>query len=233
MKKRPESPYFRKVIEALGVASPLCLAAHFEDGLAHCVEASISGAAALRRRKIQAQAIPCAIVGSRDGDVSFAVGLSARGVYEFVEATGPFEEWARGSSFPEDKRFHAHMVIEARFAGERAIIDLTYGQLRQGHGLDVPLHLLAFGDGWPRSQGPGWKLAYMDSPHAAKIREETKIWVGKGLTDDLHDMMEAALYCGCDRSRFLALLRSQQPELVDAVLPRLARFMELGGPPSA
>lgn len=113
MKTKQPSPYFRRVIEALGVASPLALAAQFEDGLGHCVEASISGAAALRRRKIKARAVPCAIMGVKDGGDLFSVGLSARDAYNIMEPEEAFEEWSRGSTFPVDKRFHAHMVIEA------------------------------------------------------------------------------------------------------------------------
>ena len=230
MRNRPPSPYFRRIVAALEIASPVALAMHFEDGFNHCVEASISGAAALRRRKIKAEAIPCAILGAKaDGDF-FSVGLSAGDVYAILHPDKPFETWSAALPSPWiSSGFHAHMVIEARLAGERAVIDLTYGQLRQAAGLDVPLHLFAFGEGgWPQARGSRWELTYMDSPHAEQIREDAKVWVGKGLTEDFDDMIDLALRCDCKLDRFLGVIQSQQPELFGVVMPRLTGFMQLG-----
>ena len=93
----------------------------------------------------------------------------------------------------------------------------------------MPLHLLGFGEGWPKSRGQDWKLTYLDSPSAAQILEASKVWVGKGLTDDMDNMIDAALHCDCKLERFLGLVQSQQPELFGVVMPRLTRWMTLGG----
>lgn len=167
------------------MASPFGLANHVEDGVAHCVKVSMSGAAALRRRKIQAEAIPCAIIGSKHENIPFFVGLSAKEIHHMY----PDKTFDVSTVNP----FPMYMVIEARFAGERAVIDLSCGHLRQSQGIDVPMFIVGFGKGWPKRRGKDWRLVYMASPHAAQIRTETKEWTAKDLTNDLNDLIEAAL----------------------------------------
>ena len=127
--------YLRRMIEALKLASPIFLASRFEDGLGHCLEASIGGVGALYRRGIAARVLPCAVVvRSVEAGRCWSAGLSPSQIYSLLPSPKPaFEEFRRarlGSGFDDDHPLH--VVIEAKHEGERAIIDLTIGQLRLG-----------------------------------------------------------------------------------------------------
>ncbi|MGD0680317.1 MAG: hypothetical protein ABSC94_33495, partial [Polyangiaceae bacterium] len=131
------SRQFDRMIKALRGVAPFCIAARFEDGFKHCVEASVAGAEALKRRAgIKARAIPCAVtLQHAESDVTLTIGFTARQIYDRLsEAEGrpSFEEWrATEARDLPDNEAPFHEIIEARFGGERALIDLTLGQLRQ------------------------------------------------------------------------------------------------------
>ncbi len=224
--------HFRQTIEALALAAPVCLASQFENGLAHCVEASICGAIALTSRKLEARAIPCAMIGVNESQgIDMAVGLTAKEVYERMSPDdGPlpsFEEWCADKRFPGGD-CPIHMVIEARYHNERAIIDLTAGQLRQSHGIELPLSLHFFGEGWKEFERKGWRLMYIDSPHAEEILKKTSGVKNLGLVGDLEDLMAVAIQVGLDRDRFWQALRRAHPQQFDIALARLNRFAALG-----
>lgn len=215
-----------RVVEALKLASPYCLAARY-DNLKHCVEASVSAAAALRRRNIKARAVPCAVwMRSPDGDRCLSIGLTPRFLYDRLtqEPKPPFDEWkaATAAAVP-DEEFPLHMVIEAKLGGERAIIDLTIGQLCQvGAELaaPVPLQLAAIrrdGEWWPEFDHAGWVIKYLPSPHPPAaldpvLRDARKYEsMNSGFVADLHDSIELALQCGGDVGRYRWELHSQRP----------------------
>lgn len=228
------SPYFQRMIDALVLVAPLCIAARYEDGFKHCVEASVCGAAALRRRRIDARPVPCAVVTLGEGEaLAFTIGLSPRQLYERVDSASaerpPFETWrtdvARAVPDEEDP---IHEVIEARFAGKKALIDLTIGQLRQtGHpdAMKIPLSLVGTGDGWPSFRAPGWTISYEASPHAPAVIARANAKVNKysnpAFVAEIHDMMELALRFDLDRDRLQAELMRQQPETFATCIARI------------
>lgn len=229
-----QQQHFRRMICALTMAAPFGLAARFEHDLAHCVEASVCGAEALAARKIKARAVPCALVGThRSAGIVATVGLNAKDLYQRLSPEeGPlptFEAWAAGQNLPADDS-PMHMIIEARYHGERAIIDLTIGQLRQAHGIEVGFSTHYIGEGWQEFDVPDWTLRYFDSPHAEEIQRRTGGYRNPGLVDDLGNLMDAALGCGLDQDRFFQALEVSQPEAYAQALRRLTRFAALAPP---
>lgn len=232
MQAKPRSPYFKRVIDALALASPFCLAPRFENGMAHCVEASISAASALGRWKVKARPIPCAIEGfNPHAGAVLAVGLTAKELYDrHREAVGgdvePFQEWVRahGARLPAEDGFVAHMVVEARFQGERALVDLTFGQLRGAFGIAVPMHHIGYGEGWPTLEVEGWRLSYLPSRRAHEQLAEVAGYDGRGYASDVKALMEVALGCDCEPDAFFRILAGAQPEQFRLAMQRLGQF---------
>ncbi len=229
-----QSPFFRRTIRALTLASPYVLAVRADDDLAHCLDASVCGAAALKRYNIQARAIPCAILGKApERSLTFCVGLDVRGLYERLSADGellpPFELWKaeHGAGLPPEGSFATHVVIEARFKGERAIIDLTLGQLRRPHRLPIPMSSVTFGDGWPALKGTGWTARYVDAPRSGDVLALLNTPPNKDYVADLHNLMDAALQSGLDVGRFQRAVAEGDPELFALATERLNRFGEI------
>ena len=240
MSKQPSasSPYFLRTLEALSLVAPFCIASRYEDGFKHCVEASVSGAAALRKRNIKARPIPCAVfarAASEDGETALSIGFSPKQLYDRMDRSAgpppPYEEWkatvARGVP---DEDHPIHEVIEARFGKERALVDLTIGQLRQTGApatIAIPMTVVATGkgEGWPElSVGP-WTIMYMESPHdpqtLATSNAKVNQYANPGFVADLHDMIDLALQLGLDRDRLHAEIRRQQPDVFDACVARI------------
>lgn len=141
-----------------------------------------------------------------------------------------FEEFRRasfGSNF--DDEHPLHVVIEARHAGERAIIDLTIGQLRSG-GAPVPFQLdarVAPDGGWVELTGDGLIITYMDSPNLDHLPPAAKPDQFAGFVADLHDGMSLALQCQLNSRRFHAELRSQFPQDMLTWERRIAGWMTI------
>lgn len=224
--------YLSQMIEALKLASPICLASRFDDGLGHCLEASIGGAGALSRRGIEARVLPCAVVVQSAGaGRCWSAGLSPSQIYALLPSSKPpFEEFRRasfGSNFDEERPLH--VVIEARHAGERAIVDLTIGQLRSG-GAPVPFQLdarVAPDGGWVELNGDGLLIRYMDSPNQDHLPPDAKSDRCTGIVDDLHDAMSLAIQCQFNFRRFHDELRSQFPKEMLTWERRIARWMTI------
>lgn len=222
--------YLRRMIEALKLASPIFLASRFEDGLGHCLEASIGGVGALYRRGIAARVLPCAVVvRSVEAGRCWSAGLSPSQIYSLLPSPKPaFEEFRRarlGSGFDDDHPLH--VVIEAKHEGERAIIDLTIGQLRLG-GAPVPLQLDAQVDpdgGWVELAGDGLIITYMDSPNLEHLPPAPKPDQFAGFVADLHDGMSLALQCQLNSRRFYEELRGQLPKEMAIWERRIASWM--------
>lgn len=227
-----------RTVMALRLAAMYAVPSRFEDGLAHCMEASVAGAAALRRRGLNARALPCAILGVHfERGVQFAVGLTAEEMYARVDRSAgnvpPLDAWLEehGSRFPAATGTAFHAVIEASLRGRRAVIDLTAGQLRQSFGVPLPVAIARFGSGWPVVEVDGWRIRYVESPREREVTELGVQYDASGFTDDLDALMDAALDCDLDPGRLHVALGMSQPEIVATVVSRLNRFME--GPPTA
>jgi hypothetical protein len=228
------SPYFDRTIKALRRVAPLCIAARFDDGFKHCVEASVAGAEALNRRKgIKARPMPCAVaVRHVDSDVTLTIGFASRQIYDRlpVEGRPSFEEWraTEGRDLP-DNETPFHEIIEARFGRERALIDLTFGQLRQTgapHSETLPLNVGAVvGEGWYEFDSPPWTIGYMEPPHDAKalaaFNADVKKYSNPEFVADIHDMMELALSVDLDPERLMTALARQQPETLRTCQSRI------------
>lgn len=223
--------YLHRMIEALKLASPICLAFRFEDNFAHCIEASVSGAEALRRREIEARALPCAVlVKSTNGMQGWSLGLNPRQIYDrAVEPIVTFEEWSKGRFMGRlDDEYPIHMVIEAKHAGERVIVDLTLGQLRSPGRAPVPPQIDATvspDGGWVERTGNGLTITYMDSPNIEHIPEDAKTYRDLDYVEDLHRLMEIALQCQLDPAKYLNELRQRIPADIEVCDQRLSRWM--------
>ncbi len=131
-----------------------------------------------------------------------------------------FEEWraTEGRALP-DNEAPFHEIIEAHFSGERALIDLTFGQLRQTgarHSETIPLHVVFVGEGWGEIEIPHWKIAYTEPSHDERALAAFKAKVNKysnpEFVRDIHEMMDLALSVDLDPERLRAELDRQQPE---------------------
>jgi hypothetical protein len=237
------SAHFSRTLEAIKLVAPLTIVARYDDGLKHCVEASVAGAKALARRNIKARAIPCAVVGFHGaGQRGLSIGYSPRQLYERMEKSGggpplpPFDEWKSSMKGLPDDEHPIHEVIEARFGRERAIVDLTIGQLRQTGDPDahrIPYALVALGDDWPALEGDTWTFFYEASPHDPNVLAESNARVNQysnpGFVDDFHAMIGLALSLDNDAGRVHEQMERQQPETFRQCLTRLST---LGSPVS-
>lgn len=219
--------HLERTVNALALATPFAMGVRFAD-MRHCVEASVCGALALKRHKVEAKAIPCSFVAFDPGDgevwgVSM-VGHNMRSAYEWHLRHGEseglmFDEWKVGKEIP-DVDDPLHLIIEARHGGKRALVDLTAGQAKQtGAGtVKVPKVVIGRGAGWPRLtlEGNGW-IEYGPSP-----RKGPALWrayQNTGLVDDMADLMTFAIECELDPVRFSKQLSSRfeyRPEPGDA-----------------
>jgi hypothetical protein len=200
----PQSPHLRRTIDALCLAAPFCMASRYED-MCHCVEASEAGARALRKYKVKARILPCAVMGvnaARDRCVSIGVPASTLRAYGGVIQD---EE-----ALAAERVFHA--VIEASHAGDRAVIDLTFGQLKGMHGMAPPLVQVSMVKGWPSFHLDGFDFAYGPSHDDEWVREHATKWNGSGFVDDLLNLMNAALHVRNDRDAFYGLLYHSDPD---------------------
>jgi hypothetical protein len=113
------SPHFRRTVQALITVAPLAIAARFEGGLKHCVEASVAGAEVLRRRHIKVKPIPCSVMVYRD-DRAFAlsVDFNDRQLYDRIVGDKPsFDVWKMdvAPDAPADEN-PLHVAIRAHSA---------------------------------------------------------------------------------------------------------------------
>jgi hypothetical protein len=224
----PEQQQFLRTIDALSIANPYCLAASGATSLARCVEASTCGAQALRELGYEAFAIPSAIVGVNEVAGRIAtVGLGARAVYDRFNSDDdpfePFETWRGKNTLPDDDEA-THMVIEVRSGGLRALVDLTYGQLRRGHGIPVELSLKYLGGAWPSQRLDDWVLEHIESPHSEAITKRTATYKNKGLVRELRSAMDIAFRSGLSVAAFYDALKASDPRF-PALYVRIRSFM--------
>jgi hypothetical protein len=218
-----------QLLRAYMLATGFALAARHER-FNQCFEAVVAGELALRRRGISARRLPCGIVGRTADDRSFTVGLTTEEIFEF-DATGEsLTEWRarqarEGGVLPPDDALCAHLVLEAFFGDERVIVDPTYGQLRQDHGLHVPMvYAVSVPDGLPMVERRGFRLGYIASHREAPIRAHSVQFEPTAMTDDIHDLIQLALRYNGDEPRFYDELARQAPEVTRTVAQRLAPF---------
>lgn len=220
--------YLEKIVRGLELASPYVFAARYEDFAERPIEAALAGAAALRKRKLDAKVAPCAIVGVNEaGTRRLAVGLSPREIYARLErdhaatnddaaasALEPFDAWhakfAPGLA-ADDPQFHA--VVTVSFGGEHATLDLGLGQVRRLTGANIPicLSMLAPQREWPRVEIDGWTLEYVPSPRSEAILPTLRAYDDPALVNDVNVLIDLAIACGFDRDVFAAELGQRFP----------------------
>lgn len=226
----PRSERLGRIVESLRLAAFYALATHFEDGLRHCGEASIAAVAVLHRRGLRARVLPCAIVGAHTTHpYAFSVGLSAREVYQLQadrdSAVPPFEEWSaqQGSTVP-DGEWAFHAVVETWLDGERAVIDLTLGQLLHDFGVPVPASIGAYGPGWLALEAVPWRLRYLPCPRRRQVSAFLEGKPQRGLANDLEALMGFADAAHLDTAAMYAMLVGVQPEMVALTVERWAAW---------
>lgn len=225
-----------RVITALEMAAPLCLAIHFEVGLDHCVEASVSGAEALTRFNIAARAVPRALEAlHRSSGISLSCGVSSQQLYERRRAEDPsivpFEIWKdMNADFLPREGLTTHMIIEAMLDGESVRVDLTLGQLRavpRPEAKTIPWQIVLTGEQFASSD---WIIRYREPLYTSDEEAELDALVrrasGSGMVDDLYDLMRLALSCDLDESRFYEEFKRRQPQTYVTAASRIAK---LGG----
>lgn len=230
--------HFQRVIQALTMVSPIILALRYEDGLNHCIEASICAAEALTRRQITTRVVPCFAVAvhQRQRNLLIPVGLSPKEMYDQTDwgtsPKPPYETWKAqyANQVPDDK-LNTHAVIEASLGGERALIDLTIGQLREApmaEARTIPWQVVMHGQGWPLFASPDWTISYGDTLHSpeilAPVNAMLKNYKDPGFIADLHDAMALALEYDLDEARFRAEVKRQQPTEFETAMNRIAQF---------
>ena len=161
----------------------------------------------------------------------FTLGLDARDVYEQANAAEgplePFDRWkaVHGAGLPPEGSFVAHAVIEAHVEGDRALIDLTFGQLRQAHRIAVPMSVVDFEEGWPSIEGDGWSVRYIDSPHAEQVQAALdNAPANEPFVEELHALTELALRCDLDADRSFEAFAKRNPQRFAIAWNRLQRL---------
>lgn len=221
-KAAPPSPHLRRTLDALMLASPVALASRFE-GLAHCIEASISAAKALEKRGISAEAIPVGVLARKD-HLAVGVGVRPPPDARFVDLR------------PEGHGLDLHMVVTARMGGDRWIVDPTIGQLRR-LGVDAPLQakFVAPNDlhGFGFDTEGGWGVVYAASQHTrAEVDAHTKAYREQmhGLADDIDHLIDVALAARLNHEAFAASLSRASPTTWNGVMRRLQTWHKVGVP---
>lgn len=245
----PESDaqaYLRRLVCALHMAAPLVLARQFSDGLSHSFDVSVAACRVLCDHGVSARLLPTVLyVLSERRGVGLVVGVTAGEHAQFLRenadallaaptAEGAAEEGGREGV----DVVHTHLVAEGRFGGERVVVDLTLGQLRE-HGVPAPACLSWFGEEWAEREWGGWRVEFGPSP-----REEWLLALFADSLDpaqadpetecvyrDLARLVALALSLDLDRDRLGAALTQEDPARYAMALHRIARFAELGEPP--
>ena len=211
-KYRPRKS-FKEDLEALRLALPVAM--HFQNVATgadsarqdYCHQASHCGVEVLRRLGYKAEVLPCAIIAQGRG-WSCSVGHSRESSYEAYLKNQPnaptLEQWVESNTSPwvnNEKPFH--LVLEAWSpSNERAIADLSLGQLRLGGYKNCPSSIVWFGLGWPKfDTDDGGYILYEKCPH-----EIDPAWLQ---CTDLEEMIEFVLkamdiahQCKLDPKRF-------------------------------
>lgn len=230
--------HFQRIIKALTMVAPIGLVLRYEDGLNHCIEASICAAEALARRQIAARVVLCAAVAvhRKRQELRIPIGLSPRQIYDRINwgdvPVLPYETWKaqQTKQLPRDD-LNTHAVIEANFGGESALIDLTIGQLRESPEAEaktIPWQVVVSGEWWPQFESPDWIIAYADSPHSPEVRAPVEAMIREfknpAFVTDLDDAIGLALQCDLDEGRFHAELKRQHPTEFATAMSRIAQF---------
>jgi hypothetical protein len=219
----------RRAIEALKLAIPAAIAAHFDDGLNHCVVSCLAGIDVLQRRGFTARMVARGMVCVDDTkNTVISVGMSAREVYDHSSFEGrprpSFEEWEPKEAVVVRPGLELiHTVILARYHDTPLFLDLTMGQLR-AHGVPVPLTLSIPGaeDGLCRElAGKDWTVRYFELERDLKRWEEADV---SGFAADLDELTSLALDCDLRPSLFFRAVHRANPRLFDRLWERLVRF---------
>jgi hypothetical protein len=203
---------FGEILNALKMATMPALALRFEN-LAHCFEASISGAEVLAGHRVTTRLVPVFMIAVNEASGKhLANGASIDEVHRVCSEADPLE----ACQFSED---NFHVVIDATYQGHRAMVDLSCGQLIR-FGVDVPLAIsiadVSF-DGEPLvsvSTAGGWSVSYhrIGEERSSRITGKWPATLGGGLTGDLRDLTGLALRLGCDKAQFFdAILGKLDP----------------------
>lgn len=168
-----ESEKLRRVVPALVAAAPWTVLAHWGEDYSHCIEVSHAGAIVLHKHGIEAHVVPCAVIAQTiDHSVHLVVGHNPRSLYDYYskrQDLGPFEKWARTWRAIASKKdpYPIHVVLEAQHQGDRALIDLTSGQL--GQAIEMPPAAFYFGSGGPLFESEGARVGYMACPYPEQV----------------------------------------------------------------
>lgn len=189
-----------RLVTALNIGGPICLALRYDHYPKCCVEASQAGAEALRRKGLKANAIQC-ILSVSNGGSQWWVGATSREAFDLMcewAEPGPrptYEEWAKSDAWPKEDPIH--MVIEVE---DRWLLDLTTGQVGFPH--MPPSARVPIEHGWPViGVGRGLDLRWAKLPHR-ELDDEAKAYRNEGLTLDMLDAMKLALRVELNPDRF-------------------------------
>ena len=210
---------FTRQIDALLLAAPVAALVRWKDWdryKARCVEMSYSGAAALRRKGINAQPVGCSLVAMHCGsdgaaDALCAIGHTVETAYSFA-----VERMFEKRSLEEFRRTEVsqidagsmHVVIEASDGKGHAFIDLTLGQVElvTRGAIRVPPQFAFHYPTWPELSfdEQGIRLFYGPTLNSHPPYEQT------ALGEDISEIMRLALKVDNDRTRFMSEVTAQQ-----------------------
>jgi hypothetical protein len=200
-----------RALRALAMAAPLALAARYSSR-AQCVPASVAGAAVLRAHKIKARIVRCALLAIGESPTASttytcAVGHSLESASAAIKKIAGDDAPTLADLSPADfpARDSLHVVIEASRGCQRALIDLTAGQVMDATDgqLRVPEVVVWHGDGWPRVALPdGGRLVYGPPPEQREAAAPWRACRVPGLVDDVNDLMQLALAVDLDPKKF-------------------------------
>lgn len=201
----------QRMVTALNIAGPFVLS--FDDSLTNyphcCVEASVAGAEALRRRGLSARPLRCMLMVD-DGRAQWWCGATKREGYELMLQIGSgvpptMEEWVmRIQCEWEDGQSHAVIEVEGKW-----ILDLTASQLRVPE-LLAGLRLRIPDGDWPvHGEGRGLRMVYAKTSRGDEMPEFTS-YKNEELVLDMVDGMRLALRADLDPVRFARMILEER-----------------------
>ena len=205
-----------RIVKALRMAAPLCLATRYKYWPRCCVEASGAGAGALRRLGVEAY--PISLIGvcmkmGAEPKVCW-LGATAKESFDIIGPNAPmsFEDYERHFQAQCPAELTDELIHMAVLVQGTAILDLTTAQITEAAGivvpgsflLDLPNAIPVRSETIPRpleveNPDEGLVLRYYPKNN---IDQDAIKYTNEGLTQDLLDVMTLALACGLEPSAF-------------------------------
>lgn len=195
--------FLHRLADAIVLAAPYAVAANFEDGLRHCLEASACVAQVMRMLGVEARARP-AMVWARAEDETFSIA-------------------AGHVKLP-------HEVVIASHSGQTILLDATLGQLRRirpGVADEIPNAVWTVWSPltWAAVEIGKCRVTYnrteLPKPVVQRWNRQANSYRHTELKRDIWELVRLARSVDAKSNEFLEALERRRPELLERAERRM------------